>query len=168
MATAAERRDSTIAVVERWRLDSDPRAAAGQADIDFRDMFPLEIGWGPNTTTNLERGELYPTLEIYRAMQRWIACEQGRIVACIKGAPPPEGVLRPGELTTAGAAAAANGTPPPPKAGVVLPADVTTPTPTPTLIPVAPPRRVPWWLWPAAVGAGVLVFMLARGRRRVA
>jgi hypothetical protein len=164
MATAAERRASTVAAVERWHLDGDPRADAGQADIDFRDQFPLEIGWGPNATVDLARGELYPTLDVHQAMRRWLACEQGKIAACPPGSmPPPEGVLRPGELATAGAAAAAPGEPPPPQSGVVLPADVPS---TPS--PATAPSRVPWWVWPAAVGAGVLVFILAVGRRKVA
>lgn len=139
------------------------RCQAMLQDAEFRDRFPLELGWGPQTTINLERGELYPTPAIAAAMWKWIACETGKIVACIPGSAPPAGVLRPGDLTTAGAAAA-SGTPPPPKEGVVLP-------PQGSSLPALPTGAlgsVPWWVWPAAVGLGVVVVLLATGRRKAA
>lgn len=44
-----------------------------------------------------------------------------------------------------------------------------TPTAVPTeTAPASTPPGVPWWIWPTAIGAGVLVFVLATGRRGAA
>lgn len=156
------RRLDTLSAIYQQCQAGSAQCATMKATAAFRDQFPLAIGWAKDAQVNLERGELYPTVAVYQAMQRWLACEQGKIVSCPPGSqPPPAGVLRPGELSGGGAAAAAGA--PAPKEGVVLPA-------TATPIPAAPPTAggVPWWIWPTAVGIGLVVVLLAVGRRKAA
>ena len=172
MSLSATRRDSMQSEADRHAsLGNTAQAAEIQAQIDFRNQFPLELGWGADDYTaspppiSVARGELYPTLAIAQAMQKWLMCEQGKLAACTRGAPPPDGVLRPGELLAgAGGTAAAEGAPPP-QTGVVVPG---TATPVPTNGAAWGVRTLPWWTWGAAVGVGALVLWFATQRRMAA
>ena len=152
------------------QFEADRQRAAGnvstsdsmQAEVDFRNEFPVAIGWAPTASVDLQRRELYPTKEVEAALRRWIMCEQGKLVACIPGAPPPAEVLRPGQIVAGGGGAAGAGGAPPPDTGVVTPADGPQ-----SATPAGSDKRIPWWIWPTAMGAGLLL-VLAVGRKKVA
>ena len=140
----------TTASVHRAAGRTD-RADRMEAEAAFRDRFPVDLGWAPDTTVDLAAGTLFVPIAVLKSLPSQLVEAGATFVAEVA-------VIEGGSRIVIGATVR-------PSAAALAPTGPTTLPGVPA--PLAVPGTIPRWLWWVA-GAGVLVLVLAVGRRKAA